>query len=86
MEKVTLTTEELDKFKEFQARTNDLTIVLGQIEMQKLSLDATRENVKEELTKLTQEQNDFATEIQSKYGEGTLDINTGEFTPMSAQA
>jgi len=86
MEKVTLTTEELDKFKEFQARTNDLTIVLGQIELQKLSLEGTRESVREELGKLTQEQNEFATEIQSKYGEGTLDINTGEFTPASVQA
>ena len=86
MEKVTLTTEELDKFKEFQSRTNDLTIVLGQIEMQKLSLESTRDNVKEELGKLTQEQNDFASEIQSKYGEGTLDITTGEFTPVSVQA
>ena len=84
MEQVTLTKEELEKFQEFQSQNNDLVIALGQLEMQKLNLDLTRDNIKEELIKLSGEQDAFAKTIQEKYGEGTIDINTGVFTAMSS--
>ena len=84
MEQVTLTKEELEKFQEFQSQNNDLVIALGQLEMQRINLDLTRDNIEEELVKLSGEQDTFAKTIQEKYGEGTIDINTGVFTPMSS--
>jgi hypothetical protein len=80
---VTLTSEEIEKFRDFQVKNQELINVLGQIEFQKLSLDLTRDNVKQEMIKIGDEQNLFAQEIQSKYGEGQIDIEKGIFIPFT---
>lgn len=82
---VTLTIEEIEKFKEFQFKNQELINVLGQIEFQKLNLELTRDNIKQEMISSSEEQNVFGKEIQSKYGEGQVDIEKGIFIPYPSQ-
>ena len=79
---VILTIEEIQKFKEFQQKNQELINVLGQIELQKLNLDISKDQIKQQMIDMSEEQNSFAQEIQSKYGEGQVDIDKGVFIPF----
>ena len=80
---VTLTLEEISKVKEFQQKNQEFVSILGQIDIQKLNLDLTRDRIKQEIASSNEEQNAFAMEIQSKYGEGQIDIEKGVFIPFT---
>ncbi len=80
---VTLTLEEISKVKEFQQKNQEFVNILGQIDIQKLNLDLTRDRVKQDIVSANEEQNAFAMEIQSKYGEGQIDIENGVFIPFT---
>ncbi len=82
MEPVTLTIEEIEKFKEFQTKNQELINYLGQIELQKLNLELSRDQIKQDMIGMSDEQNKFAQEIQTKYGEGQIDIEKGVFIPF----
>tara|TARA_R110000868_G_scaffold24234_3_gene95990 strand:+ start:845 stop:1108 length:264 start_codon:yes stop_codon:yes gene_type:complete len=83
MEPVTLTIEEIEKFKEFQAKNQELINYLGQIELQKLNLELSRDQIKQDMIGMSDEQNKFAQDIQTKYGEGQIDIEKGVFIPFT---
>jgi len=82
MEPVTLTIEEIEKIKEFQFKNQELVNYLGQIDLQKINLELSREQIKKDIATMNEEQNAFATEIQSKYGEGQVDLESGTFIPF----
>jgi hypothetical protein len=82
MQPVTLTIEELDQFKSYQQRNQEIINILGQIEIQKLNLDISKDQIKQQMIDMSEEQNTFAQSIQSKYGEGQIDIEKGLFIPF----
>jgi hypothetical protein len=86
MEPVTLTIEEIEKIKEFQFKNQELVNYLGQIDLQKINLELSREQIKKDIATMNEEQNAFATEIQSKYGEGQVDLESGTFIPFPKKA
>jgi len=80
MEKPTkLTQEELQQIVDIQKRYRTLSQELGDIEIQKLTLEKKRRAVEEVLLQLQQIEKQVADNIQEKYGRGTIDIGTGEF-------
>ena len=80
MEKVFLTKEEIEKLKVIQNNEANLITQFGQLEYQIQSLNLQKENLKNNITKLQTESSNFGKELQDKYGEGTIDVTTGEFT------
>jgi hypothetical protein len=81
MDKKVLTEEELQKLKEFQTREENLIVAFGQIAYQQQSLDEQQDKAIQEKEKFDKERSDFATSLTSKYGNGTINIDTGEITP-----
>ena len=80
MEKPTkLTQEELQQILNIQKRYQTLSQDLGDIEIQKLTLEKRRRAVEEVLLQLQQIEKQIADSIQEKYGRGTINIDTGEF-------
>lgn len=75
-----LTEKELETLKEIQTKTNQITLLLGQIEVQKQILEGQKVNILNQFSDLQDEQSKFAKELQEKYGDGNVDISTGEFT------
>ena len=75
-----LSEQELKALKEIQTKTNQITISLGQIELQKQILEGQKTIYLNQFTDLQDEQSKFAKELQEKYGDGNVDMNTGEFT------
>ena len=82
MENKVLTQEELQKLKEFQQREENLVLVFGQIAYQQESLEDQMEKAIEEKRKFESERSALASELTSKYGNGTINIETGEITPV----
>jgi hypothetical protein len=86
MEPVTLTVEEIEKIKDFQLKNQELVNYLGQIDLQKINLELSREQIKKDIIVMNEEQNTFATEIQTKYGEGQVDLESGTIIPFPKKA
>ena len=83
MEKVLLEQSELDAIKGFQQTEFNLVEQFGQIEFQIQSLLLQKEDLKKEMTKLRVTSSKFGEELQKKYGDGNIDIETGEFTKIN---
>lgn len=79
MEKIYLTKEELDQIKELQENEKTLTTTFGQIEISIQALNAQKQDLINSHNELKQNQNRVANTLQIKYGNGTIDIETGEF-------
>ena len=73
--------KDLENLKKLQARTDQIIIQLGQISLQKYQIQKVEDQLKEEITKLEVEEKQLASDFTSKYGRGTLDIESGNFTP-----
>jgi len=80
MEKIQLAPEELSRLQELNTKATDIITSLGQIEVQVSFLQASKESLLDEFSQLQQEQDKLATELTQKYGDGTINIASGEFT------
>ena len=79
MEKVLLEKNELDTIKEIQQTEIDLVDQFGRIEFQVQTLLLQKEELKQEITKLKIASNKLGEQLQQKYGDGNINIETGEF-------
>ena len=70
---IKLQEEELQNIKEAQTKITQLIYGLGQLEVQKT-------NVLTQLEEAQVEQNKLGKELQEKYGEGNINLETGEIT------
>ena len=83
MDKVYLTTEEQDKLKELQNIESELVAKIGELE---INIELLKARKSEELKKsldLSTKKNQLAKELQDKYGEGSINVETGEFIKNS---
>jgi|TARA_B100002019_G_C20916797_1_gene425565 hypothetical protein len=79
-ETIKLTKEELEVLQNYQQRQNQITFELGNVDIQKAILEGQRSAVLDKLADLQEESNKTAKGLQEKYGEGTVNLESGEFT------
>ena len=80
-ESKTFTKEELEQISSIKANYDALTLRMGQIHFESKAINAEKEQVEEAFQKNRDEEVKFAQELTTKYGKGSLDIDTGIFTP-----
>ena len=68
-----LTPEELQQVKDLQNQVQEVTMQLGTVEVRKMQL-------KNVITSLQQQEEELAKTLSNKYGNGSLDIDTGKLT------
>lgn len=73
--------EYLTQIRQLRDNFNGIVISLGQISIQKASLENEEKLLQEEYVKFGIEERELLSKIETEYGQGDLDINTGEFTP-----
>ena len=76
------TPEELNNLKSFQTRLDQVLSQLGRIQLSKIKLDEQENLIKDEIKKIETEEQELAKALSDKYGRGSLDIETGAFTPV----
>ncbi len=79
MEKIVLKKEKLKDIQDVQKQQNSLLFQLGQIEYQLKTLESQKTTTLNALTISEQDANKVAKELEEEYGEGTLNIENGEF-------
>tara|TARA_R110000824_G_scaffold318152_1_gene505397 strand:+ start:235 stop:525 length:291 start_codon:yes stop_codon:yes gene_type:complete len=74
--------KDLESLKSHQGKTDQLIVQLGQISLQKYQLEESEQNLRQEMLKIREEEQKLASNFTTKYGKGTLDLNSGTFTPQ----
>jgi|TARA_E500000305_G_scaffold73831_1_gene59658 hypothetical protein len=77
---IKLSKEELKTLRGYQQKQNQITFNLGNVDIQKAILEGQRSQILDNLADLQEKSNKTAKELQDKYGEGKIDLETGEFT------
>ena len=72
---------ELKEIKDLRISLNTLTFQLGQISVEKIKLEEAENNLKNQLKNLEKKEASIAKKLSSKYGKGSIDIETGSFIP-----
>lgn len=81
MEKIKLTQGELVKLQQLQEQRQAYTLELGNIRVTELETKYRTQELEVGFEKLLLEEVKIGTELSSKYGNGTVDLEKGEFTP-----
>jgi peptidoglycan hydrolase CwlO-like protein len=79
---------DIEKLKSLQTQYSELSTKLGQLKIEQLLVNQQVERLKQvedtftsEYFKLQSEEQKLAEEISKKYGNGQINIDTGEFIP-----
>lgn len=75
-----ITQEELLQLQNIQQTQQQITTQLGQVQIQKQQLKLKKQQLLELLTQLEQESQTLSQFLESKYGQCSIDINTGQVT------
>ena len=77
-----ITPEELKNIKDLQSEINNVTFQLGQLHFSKIKLEEQENLIKIQLSELEKKEAKIANNLTENYGKGSLNIETGEFTPL----
>jgi hypothetical protein len=83
-----LTTEELESIKTLQSKYNQTIFEIGVAEAQRIALNEQIEKLQSnkvalvnDLATIEKQESELITSLQSKYGNGAINPETGEITP-----
>jgi hypothetical protein len=79
METKVLTQEEITQLKEVQQERFSMIDKFGAIEIQFQELESVKQKLKLEYEKLKQKEEVLGKQLQDKYGDGTINLEKGEF-------
>tara|TARA_Y100001972_G_scaffold128268_1_gene188276 strand:+ start:515 stop:763 length:249 start_codon:yes stop_codon:yes gene_type:complete len=79
MEKIVLSKKELDNLTQLQNEQNEFVFKLGQIEYQISTLEKFKRDLKQNIENFEDKQVKVGNELNKKYGEGTINLENGEF-------
>jgi hypothetical protein len=77
-----LTPEELKVLQEYQNENNEIVAGLGTIELTIDNLNSQKIELLEKFKKLQTQQTQTAKELQAKYGDGNINLETGEISAL----
>jgi predicted nuclease with TOPRIM domain len=83
--------EELAKIKDLQTKYQTITAKMGQLEVDRLLLEQAMDRLAQSKDQLTvdyestqSDEKQFVSDLNTKYGAGNVNIETGVFTPTQA--
>jgi predicted nuclease with TOPRIM domain len=83
MENIKITQEEINELLEIQTTYQSLSQELGNLEINKLQIQNKHNELIELYNQLTFKEQELGKQLSSKYGDGTIDIENGEFIPTT---
>ena len=79
---IKLSQEELQSLKLLQEKQNQLVIKFGQLEYEIQNLELQKESTIDQLSELKKEEKLIGNQLTEKYGNGSIDIESGFFTKL----
>lgn len=83
MSTIKLLSEEIQQIELIQSKNREIMFKFGQIEMSIIQLNKAKEDLVKEMEKSIEEEKQLAKQFQTKYGNGDINLETGEFIPVS---
>jgi stress response protein YsnF len=83
MEKQVLTQEEIQQLKNIREKNAQLVEQFGFVEYQLQTLFLQKEELNKDLKEIKSLELTLGKQLQDKYGDGTIDLEKGEFIPVS---
>ena len=80
-----LSKKELEQIQEIQNRTQAVKTELGQLGLAEIDLKNRRTNVENYLVETQELETKLVKELEDKYGQGSIDIQNGEFIPTQTE-
>lgn len=80
-EKVTLSKEELKQFQSIREEIFETISILGDLEYRKTLLEFEIDSLKSNIKQNAIKEKTLLTELGIKYGNGSINVETGEITP-----
>jgi SMC interacting uncharacterized protein involved in chromosome segregation len=84
-----LTTEELQSIKDLQSKYNQTIFEIGVTEAQRIALqeqveklESNKKQLVNDLATIEQKESELTKSLQEKYGNGSINPETGEITPI----
>jgi hypothetical protein len=81
-EKVMLASDELKQFQDLREEIIQTVSILGDLEYRKTLLEFEIDNLKSVMKQNATKERTLLTEFGSKYGNGSINVETGEITPV----
>ncbi len=82
MENNYITEQELQQLQSIQDSHNQIILELGKIELEKIKLQERKHQVKQYLENIQDESQTLSEFLEQKYGKCSIDIITGQITPI----
>jgi hypothetical protein len=73
-----VTQEELQGIQDAERQIQDVTYQLGDLQLVKLNIEKNEEALKQKFQSIIDQRNVLVTELKEKYGDVSIDKNTGE--------
>ena len=80
MEQIKLSQEELSTLTQLQETQSNIINTLGQLEYNIQLLELQKESLTEQIEELKKDENKDGQDLTEKYGNGSIDLNSGVFT------
>ena len=74
--------KELDEIKELRNQLNNLSFQFGSLNIRKIKLEEQETLLKNQLKLIEEKETLLAKKFTQKYGKGSIDLETGTFTPL----
>ena len=74
---------ELKELRNLREKISQLTLQFGQISISIIKLKESENQLKNQLSLLEKEETDLAKKLNDKYGKGSIDLDSGTFTPSN---
>ena len=84
-EEVKFTEEEMKQIQNIQVSYQNVQSQFGQLKLAQIRLDEQEVDLEEALKSVQSEEKKFLDGITDKYGQGTLNPETGVFTPTASE-
>lgn len=81
---VSITEEELQELKSLQQAKQDLIFALGELEYEKLRLEAQKQTLEVQFNRVVQSEYEISQRISEKYGDNKIDLKTGALEAINA--
>lgn len=79
---------DIESIKELRQKSSELIVKFGEVELEfiyvenrKNELNTYKDSLMKELTELQESEKTLTTDMETKYGQGNLNLETGEFVP-----
>jgi hypothetical protein len=76
---ILLTEEEINSVRSLQNELQSVIVELGSVELQLNDLNSTKNSILAKSAEIRAKQEKIGKELSLKYGNGTIDLNTGTF-------